>query len=174
VIGTDPAFHARFGSMASEARLLSDNAVTRATAVPGTTGAYISLSCYYVGAPPNTPVPLLDALGSGSFAVESGQEQNEVHITAPSSPVLAGLTDATLSNWNTSVHEVFDAWPSSFDVLAVGVALGKPYILSRGPTRPTSKDQCKDGGWRNFPGFKNQGDCVSFVATGGKNPPAGK
>ncbi len=37
---------------------------------------------------------------------------------------------------------------------------------------PTSKDQCKNGGWRNFGVFKNQGDCVSFVATGGKNPPA--
>jgi len=38
---------------------------------------------------------------------------------------------------------------------------------------PTSKDQCKDGGWKSFnnPAFKNQGDCVSFVATGGKNPP---
>jgi hypothetical protein len=36
---------------------------------------------------------------------------------------------------------------------------------------PTSKDQCENGGWRNFPVFKNQGDCVSFVATGGKNPP---
>jgi hypothetical protein len=35
---------------------------------------------------------------------------------------------------------------------------------------PTSKDQCKNGGWRNYPGFRNQGDCVSFVATGGKNP----
>jgi hypothetical protein len=38
---------------------------------------------------------------------------------------------------------------------------------------PTSKDQCKNGGWRDFGVFKNQGDCVSFVATGGKNPPAG-
>jgi Tol biopolymer transport system component len=37
---------------------------------------------------------------------------------------------------------------------------------------PISKDECKNGGWRNFPVFKNQGDCVSFVATGGKNPPA--
>ncbi len=36
---------------------------------------------------------------------------------------------------------------------------------------PTSKDQCMKGGWANFnnPSFKNQGDCVSFVATGGKN-----
>jgi len=25
---------------------------------------------------------------------------------------------------------------------------------------PTSKDQCKNGGWRNFGIFKNQGDCV--------------
>ena len=38
---------------------------------------------------------------------------------------------------------------------------------------PTSKDQCQNGGWRNFPGFKNQGACVSIVATGGKKPPAG-
>ncbi len=36
---------------------------------------------------------------------------------------------------------------------------------------PTSKDQCKNNGWRNFPGFKNQGDCVSFVATHGKHAP---
>jgi hypothetical protein len=38
---------------------------------------------------------------------------------------------------------------------------------------PISNEQCRNGGWRNFPRFKNQGDCVSFVATGGKNPPAG-
>ena len=36
---------------------------------------------------------------------------------------------------------------------------------------PTSKEQCKKGGWRTFGVFKNQGDCVSFVATGGGNPP---
>jgi hypothetical protein len=40
------------------------------------------------------------------------------------------------------------------------------------PLLPTTKDQCKNGGWRNFAGFKTQGDCVSFVATKGKNPPA--
>ena len=36
-----------------------------------------------------------------------------------------------------------------------------------------TKDQCKDGGWQSFGVFKNQGDCVSYFATGGKNPPAG-
>jgi hypothetical protein len=39
--------------------------------------------------------------------------------------------------------------------------------------KPGTKDDCINGGWRNFPGFRNQGDCVSFVATGGKNQPSG-
>jgi hypothetical protein len=36
---------------------------------------------------------------------------------------------------------------------------------------PTAKGECKNGGWQSYGVFKNQGDCVSFVATGGKNPP---
>jgi hypothetical protein len=31
---------------------------------------------------------------------------------------------------------------------------------------PTSKQQCEHGGWRDFPGFKNQGQCVAFVQRG--------
>lgn len=45
-------------------------------------------------------------------------------------------------------------------------------FASSGVVQLTSKAQCADGGWQSF-GFKNQGDCVSFVATGGKNPPSG-
>jgi hypothetical protein len=37
---------------------------------------------------------------------------------------------------------------------------------------PGSTEQCKDGLWRDFGLFKNQGDCVSFMATGGRNAPA--
>jgi hypothetical protein len=41
-------------------------------------------------------------------------------------------------------------------------------------TVPTTTDQCKHGGWQGLTDsagtlFKNQGDCVSFVATGGTN-----
>ena len=34
-----------------------------------------------------------------------------------------------------------------------------------------SKDACKDGGWSTFntPTFKNQGDCVSYIASNGKS-----
>ncbi|HET7571329.1 MAG TPA: hypothetical protein VFJ77_01525 [Gaiellaceae bacterium] len=37
---------------------------------------------------------------------------------------------------------------------------------------PTNGDQCKKDGWKQYGVFKNQGDCVSFVATGGRNLPA--
>jgi hypothetical protein len=36
------------------------------------------------------------------------------------------------------------------------------------PLRPTSKEQCKNGGWRDF-GFKNQGQCIRFVKHGPRN-----
>jgi hypothetical protein len=42
-----------------------------------------------------------------------------------------------------------------------------PVIVS--PVSPSSKDQCMKNGWQSFGVFKNQGDCVSFVATGGKS-----
>jgi hypothetical protein len=41
------------------------------------------------------------------------------------------------------------------------------------PPLPTAKDQCRNGGWRSYGVFENQGDCVSFLATGGKNSAAG-
>jgi hypothetical protein len=34
------------------------------------------------------------------------------------------------------------------------------------PAFPTSKEQCKNDGWRDFAQFKNQGQCVAFVERG--------
>jgi hypothetical protein len=36
-------------------------------------------------------------------------------------------------------------------------------------SKPASKEDCKNGVWRDFPDFKNQGQCVAFVS-GGKSP----
>jgi hypothetical protein len=43
-----------------------------------------------------------------------------------------------------------------------------PVVAQVGP--PTSKDVCKHGGWKTFnhPTFKNQGQCVSYVASHGR------
>ena len=37
---------------------------------------------------------------------------------------------------------------------------------------PVSAASCKNGGWKTFGTYKNQGDCVSFVSTGKSNPDA--
>jgi len=52
------------------------------------------------------------------------------------------------------------------------------FIASVTLSPPTDADQCKKGGWMlrvdsQGHSFKNQGDCVSYVATGGRNPAAG-
>ena len=39
-------------------------------------------------------------------------------------------------------------------------------IIIDAPALPTTKDQCKNGGWRNYPQFTNQGQCVAFVNHG--------
>jgi hypothetical protein len=62
--------------------------------------------------------------------------------------------------------------------LAITGSLGKAFATSPPVSRPVSppvsgpvsKDQCKNGGWQSF-GFKSQGQCVSFVRTGGKHAP---
>ena len=47
-------------------------------------------------------------------------------------------------------------------------------VMPPPPELPVSASECKHGGWKSFGDlFKNQGDCVSFVATGGKNEPSG-
>jgi hypothetical protein len=52
-------------------------------------------------------------------------------------------------------------------IAAALIAAGLALLLRRfhallWQPRPTTKDECKDGGWRRF-GFKNQGRCVAFV-----------
>jgi hypothetical protein len=49
---------------------------------------------------------------------------------------------------------------------------GETFVsTSSGPCGPQTTDDCMKDAWQTFPGFKNQGDCVAFVATGGKNEP---
>jgi hypothetical protein len=98
---------------------------------------------------PTTAVLNLQGTSFGVITVElvdNGGNGADIISTAPTgraptdcSPFTTGLTD-TLTNGRATV---FDA-----------------------PPLPTSKEQCRHGGWRNFPQFKNQGDCVSFVENG--------
>ncbi|MDO8282037.1 MAG: hypothetical protein Q7U10_05350, partial [Thermodesulfovibrionia bacterium] len=138
IIGADPSFH--YGN--DKADILVNRGIAFAVAESGKTGAYITLSCYYYNSSSNTPVPLLDAFSSGGFTVKGLGGRDSVHVVAEH-PALAGLTDASLSNWGASTHEAFETWPGDFLVLALAVesegnftapdgTVGTPYIIARG------------------------------------------
>ena len=60
--------------------------------------------------------------------------------------------------------------PDELDVPLVPIRSGD-LVVHDAPAFPTSKEQCKKGGWQSYGVFTNQGDCVSFVATKEKNAP---
>ena len=88
--------------------------------------------------------------------------------------------DPAANTWTTDTP-----MPAARGNTAAGIINGKLYVAGGSnangvlntlevftpqPSLPTTKDQCKSGGWQAFGVFRNQGDCVSFVATKGKNP----
>jgi hypothetical protein len=93
---------------------------------------------------------------------DSRQDTFEWADTAgqPGGPPIPGPTDCS-------------AFPSGFNP-GFGVAVNEfgDLVVTDARALPTTKAQCKNGGWQTYGVFKNQGDCVSFVATKGKNPPA--
>jgi hypothetical protein len=107
--------------------------------------------------------PILDSPVVGSARVAdlggaaSSQDTFDVRFDFTSQPQ-PGPTDCSFTFGNFGSSGVND--------------LGDIVVTDAQPF-PTSKEQCKNGGWRNFPGFKNQGDCVNFLSTGGRNQPPG-
>ncbi|MGE3272997.1 MAG: hypothetical protein AB7P40_29965 [Chloroflexota bacterium] len=70
-----------------------------------------------------------------------------------------------------------NGYTENVDAVVFGTASGTT-VFNFEPTigPPTDKNQCKGDGWKQFntPAFKNQGDCVSYVATHGRNPGNGR
>jgi hypothetical protein len=132
----------------------------------GTIFVYIGPPPNYTGCPPNvwantgnllTPASLVDTsqLPGGTFydswaaaqARYSGKQVTDIFLVSDNGPGTGGLGSQTVLIDDTDVN-------------------GTIYTYE-----PTSKDDCKDGGWQNFifaPGpFSNQGQCVSHFASNG-------
>ena len=87
---------------------------------------------------------------------------------------------------------IVDGGPGRPDAVGVTAAAGRPTacatipievdpslqpvtgdaVVTNASALPTVTAQCKRGGWRTYNVFKNQGDCVSYLATKRKNPPS--
>jgi hypothetical protein len=75
----------------------------------------------------------------------------------------------TYTATNNGAQRTGTATVSMLGVLGLGLDFNENFA-SNGAVQK----QCKHGEWQSVgTGFKNQGDCVSFFATGGKNPPSG-
>ena len=158
-VGQNPA-----GTMTWSERVLGDFvineaqvtclAVTGRVAIVGVAGTR-TLTRVDVSVPIAGLVRVTDGGGSGS-----GQDVFEFDIRqAPlPGPPLPGPTECS-------------AFPAAAPTLRND---GGDLVVTDTQPLPASKNQCKNGGWRTYGVFKNQGDCVSFLATKGENPPGKK
>jgi hypothetical protein len=105
---------------------------------------------------------------------------NSLNIAVPeNNPVTVGSDDSNSSVfWNTNTSSYYSN-PECTGGTFCQDTNWSPYgtvamQITANASMPTNKDQCKKDGWQDFGStFKNQGDCVSFVATKGKNQPSG-
>jgi cysteine-rich repeat protein len=163
LIGTDQSFH-------DQGQSLNVDGIDFAAAKAGQTGAFVSLSCDYHSWPSGTVVPYLAGLGDG-FTVGATPTGcfDQARIVA-AHPSLTSVTGPSLSNWGCSVHEVFETWPTNYEVLAIAEfaggtytaadgSVGTPYILARGVIPDgcgngtlDSAEECDDGNNENGDG----------------------
>ena len=82
------------------------------------------------------------------------------HIWVIDVPMPTARSNLSAAAVSTTLYAIAGLPPATNDTTGVNEAFDEPLP----PTTPTAKDQCKNGGWKNFlPLFKNQGACVSFV-----------
>jgi hypothetical protein len=116
--------------------------------------------------------------GAGSFAIVTGPV-----VSGPAFMIGQQAIFGVIDNGDPSldrVSGVFGDLPPGVDCTNAGLAIQGTFLSGPGvviasppppPPLPTAKAECEDDGWKRFPIFANQGDCVSFVATAGKNEP---
>ena len=82
---------------------------------------------------------------------------------------IAGGTSGPRQIWLSTAFSASDC--SFVSPSSVAEVIEGSISIFDAPPLPTMPEQCKNGGWRTFGVFKSQGDCVSSIATKGKNPP---
>ena len=155
---------AQDGSMSIDMSGLDSGTLSQTFAT--TIGSNYTVSFYLSGNPAGPPaVKTLDLSATGgavsSYSFDaSGNTLSNMNWTQETYAFLATATSTKLTFVSTTPRQY-------------GPAIDNVVVTEVVPT----KDDCKHGGWRTMIDgagnhFKNQGDCVSYFATKGKNPGA--
>jgi hypothetical protein len=100
-----------------------------------------------------------------------------MNVTDASSIGIGAITIQVTDNAGTGAPDHFDSVPlplsrapDDCSPLAPSgadtpIATGDITVVDA-PAVPTVKHQCKNNGWRDFPGFKSVGQCIAFVQRG--------
>jgi hypothetical protein len=106
----------------------------------------------------------------GAAPIGAPGPYNSLNVGLEGSATVGSDDDADRVFWNTSTA----AWYTDGGAAGVGILREDtnwapygtlPIQITASARRPGSRDNCKNGGWKGFdsPGFRNQGDCVSYV-----------
>ena len=74
---------------------------------------------------------------------------------------IAGGTFGPRQIWLSTASSASDC--SFVPPISVAEVIEGSISIFDAPPLPTTTKQCKNGGWKTYGVFKNQGDCVSFV-----------
>ena len=157
-------------ALTSTGSVLADPQGSSSCAVGSTNSSYsydTDGSCGFVGTGDTSggPDPQLGALGDNGG-------QTETMVPADTSPLVDAIPTADCSV-ATDQRDVSRPQGSGCDIGSVEVEPAGP------PTNvPTSRDDCMRGDWAQHSDdagrpFKNQGDCVSYLASSGRNAAQG-
>lgn len=127
-------------------------------------GAVTVTDNHIVGFAFGIDIPFEDVDVSAWAVNDNRIEGNDVGVNNDGS----GTLDATC-NWWGAANGPSGAGDGDGDAVTGDVEFLPWHTAPEGPCEgglnPTTKDDCKDGGYEEY-GFRNQGQCITFVATG--------
>jgi hypothetical protein len=100
-----------------------------------------------------------------------------IHTAGPYNSLNVGIPDNQTVSAGSDDNTDAVFWDTTYPGYTAGFKLDNGWspngTVALKITTIDPKDLCKDNGWKNLGlGFKNQGECVSYLATDGKNVPA--
>jgi hypothetical protein len=90
-------------------------------------------------------------------------------LARPTGPLLGPIEFSTDAGGTFAIGPFTSESPGTWTATIVwsGGTLAQSRLVNCAP--PTTAEQCRKDGWRTFAFFRNQGDCVAFVTTRGRN-----